>query len=78
VGRRYIPLTQSRYELAKLVGVQFCINGEKDILGGIRGSGASGGFSASILVGLRSNHSDSVCRMVGGLPQRVVLEGRID
>jgi hypothetical protein len=26
------------------------------------------------LVGLRGNHSDSVCRMVGGLSQRLVLE----
>ena len=56
-----------------LLGVQFCIHGEKDILGGVCGSGARGGFSASILVGLRGNHSDSVCRMVGGLPQRLVL-----
>lgn len=57
-----------------LLGVQFCIHGEKDILGGVCGSGARGGFSAAILVGLRGNHSDSVCRMVGGLSQRLVLE----
>ena len=56
-----------------LVGVQFCIHGEKDILGGVRGSGASGRFCASILVGLRRNHSDSVCGVVGGLPERMVL-----
>jgi hypothetical protein len=66
-------LTQSRYGLAILPGVQFSIDGEKDILGGIRGSGASGGFSPSILVGLWRNHSNSLCRVVGGLQERVVL-----
>jgi hypothetical protein len=60
-----------------LLGVEFCLHGEKDILGGVRSSGARGRFSASILVGLWGNNSDSVYRMVGGLPERMVLEGRI-
>ena len=60
-----------------LLSVQFCIDGEKDILGGVCASRASGRFCTAILVGLRGNHSDSVRGLVGGLPERVVLS-RID
>ena len=60
-----------------LPGVQFCIHGEKDILGGVCASRASSRFFTAILVGLWGDHSDSVHRLVGGLPERVVLEGRI-
>lgn len=55
------------------LGVQFCIHGEKNILGGVCTSRAGGRFSASFLVGLWGNHSDSIRRVVGSLPQRLVL-----
>jgi len=56
-----------------LLGVQFCLHGEKDILGGVCSSRARGRFCSSILVGLWRNHSDPVHRVVGGLQKRVVL-----
>ena len=60
-----------------LLGVQFCLHGEKDILGGVCSSRARGRFCSSILVGLWRNHSDPVHRVVGGLQKRVVLKGKL-
>src|SRR5579864_6014679 len=46
---------------------------EKDILYGLHAAGAARRFPAAFLVGLRRHHPNSFCRMVGRLPQRLVL-----
>ena len=62
----------------KLLGVQFGVHGEKNFLGSVCASRANSGFPASVLVGVCGDHSDSVHRLVGGVPQRLVLRVRID
>ena len=49
---------------------------EKDILDGFHAARSSGGRRASFLVGLRRHHPYPLRRMVGRLPQRLVL-GRL-
>jgi len=46
---------------------------EKDILDGLHAARAGGRFPASFLVGLRRHHPYPFRRMVGCLPQRLVL-----
>jgi len=46
---------------------------EKDILDGLHAARAGGRFPASFLVGLRRHHPYPFRRMVGRLPQRLVL-----
>jgi hypothetical protein len=53
------------------------LDAEKDILDGLHGVRAAGRCRTSILVGLRRYPSYSCCRMVGGLPQRLVLGARV-
>jgi len=48
-------------------------HGEKVILDGLHPARSRGRCPASFLVGLRSNHPYSFRRMVGRLPQRLVL-----
>lgn len=48
-------------------------HGAKNLLDGLRRSRPAGGFPASLLVGLLRDHPLAVRRLVGGLPQRVVL-----
>ncbi len=50
-------------------------HGEKDILDGLHPARARGRCPTSFLVGLRRNHPYSFRRMVGRLPQRLVLGG---
>src|SRR5579872_857480 len=46
---------------------------EKDILDGLHAARTARRFPAAFLVGLRCHHPNPFCRMVGRLPQRLVL-----
>ena len=48
---------------------------EKNILAHFQRIRFGGGFGAAVLVGRLFDHSDRLCELVGGLPQRLVLSG---